>query len=236
MILWCWSTGLDVVEELHVNVGGEVLGLSHESLEVLASPVLGGSDIASLVVILLCHNHKERMQEETRRSAYKNRDGKGTGQEMNLRSTLTKDNDSVGVVTAATREVAKAVGLLVRVGMLGNLLEHVDDLVSFGGTLGLNADSFPDSARRLLHTRNLPLFDTSLSFLAVCVLAAAKQLRRDSTVSCQVGSVDYPTCLDFGSTASVTHKCEWRRLLLLVGYHNSSSTEVRAYCVALHVS
>lgn len=45
---------LSQIEELHVEVVGEVLGLSHEVLEVLTGPVLDGGHIASLVVVLLC--------------------------------------------------------------------------------------------------------------------------------------------------------------------------------------
>lgn len=56
----CRVSSLYVVEELHVDLVGEVLGLTHESLEVLASTVLGGGDIAALVVVLLCERGEER--------------------------------------------------------------------------------------------------------------------------------------------------------------------------------
>lgn len=52
---------------------------------------------------------------------------------------LTEDDDGVGVVAAAARLVSKAVGLLVGLGTLLNLLEELDDLAGFGGTLGLDA-------------------------------------------------------------------------------------------------
>ena len=53
---------------------------------------------------------------------------------------LTKDNDGVGVVAAAAGNVAVAVGLLVRVGASGDLLEQIDDLVGLFGALGLDAE------------------------------------------------------------------------------------------------
>lgn len=52
---------------------------------------------------------------------------------------LTENDDGVRVVNAAARNVAVAVGLLVRVGTLGDLLEHLDNLVGFSGALGLDA-------------------------------------------------------------------------------------------------
>lgn len=97
-----WA-GSNVVKELHVDLGGQILGLAHESLEVLASPVLGGGDVAALVVVLLEHD------------------------------------DGVGIIAAATGDVSVAVGLLVRVGTCGDLVEQLDDLVGLGGTLGLDA-------------------------------------------------------------------------------------------------
>ena len=54
MVECCDSIHLHEVEELHVNLVGEILGLCHEALEVLAGTVLGSSNIASLVVVLLC--------------------------------------------------------------------------------------------------------------------------------------------------------------------------------------
>lgn len=55
------SKGSNVVEELHVDLAGKVLGLTHEVLEVLASTVLGGGHVAALVVVLLC-SHTEKQQ------------------------------------------------------------------------------------------------------------------------------------------------------------------------------
>ena len=52
---------------------------------------------------------------------------------------LTENDDGVRVVNAAAGNVAVAVGLLVRVGTLGDLLEHLDNLVGFSGAFGLDA-------------------------------------------------------------------------------------------------
>lgn len=41
-----------------------------------------------------------------------------------------------------------AVGLLIRVGTLGDLLEHLDDLVGLSGTLGLDAATWQGKHRR----------------------------------------------------------------------------------------
>jgi len=61
---------------------------------------------------------------------------------------LTKDNDGVGVIAAATRLVSEAVGLLVRVCTLGDSVEKRDDFVGLGGSLGLDAGRMQQSARQ----------------------------------------------------------------------------------------
>lgn len=55
MVTLCWCrTDLDIVEELHVDLVGEILGLSEKGLEVLAGSVLLSGNVAALVVVLLC--------------------------------------------------------------------------------------------------------------------------------------------------------------------------------------